>query len=99
MTTATANLETFAAAVRAACLATPAAGRVGAVSPKVWIHAAWAVGRFDMALIEFKRMLLAANRARLLDLSRCDMPEAFDPYDVRHSGVSDRGAEFNFIRI
>jgi hypothetical protein len=94
----TTDLPTFAAAVRSACLATPRAGRVGGFAPRVWIHAAWAVGRFPETLAEFKRRCVEANRAGLLRLSRCDMPEAFDAYDVGRSEAVDRGATYNLIR-
>lgn len=90
------TLETFAKRVKAAAARVPSAGRVGA---KAWIHATWAIGQFDETLDEFKALLVEANAARLLDLVRCDLVEAFDRFDVRRSRVEARGAEFNFIRI
>lgn len=89
------TLKDFAAAVEAACRAVPEAGRFGG---KVWIHAAWAVGRFDLSLAEFKARLVECNAARLLNLSRCDLVEAFNPYDVRRSTAEHMGATYNFIR-
>jgi hypothetical protein len=93
------TLQTFAAAVKAAAAQVPAAGRVGAVCPKVWVHAAWAVGQFDLTLPEFKALLAEANRLGLLSLSRCDQVEAFDRRDVRRSMVEADGATFNFVRV
>jgi hypothetical protein len=90
------DLTTFAAAVKAACQRVPAAGRFGS---KTWIHAAWAIGRFDMGLAEFKAALAEANRLRLLDLVRCDLVEAFDAYDVERSTVRHLGATYNFVQM
>ena len=71
---------------------------------KVFIHHVWAMGRFaytyEMDLDTFKATLADAVQRRLIDLSRCDLPEAFDPFDVRRSQtLTANGAEFNFIRM
>lgn len=90
------NLKSFAARVQAAGRQVPPAGRFGS---KAFIHAVWAIGRFDESLAEFKAMLVEANRLRLVDLSRADMPEALDPYNVQRSEIRHLGAVFNFIRV
>jgi hypothetical protein len=66
---------------------------------KVFTHAVWAVGKFDLTLPDFKEMLLHAHKARLLTLSRADLVEAMDPYDVKRSLITNGGAEYNFIRV
>lgn len=66
---------------------------------KAWIHAVWALGNFEPSLIEFKRLLIAAHRERLLTLCRLDLVEAADPYDVRRSRATYLDAEFNLILI
>ncbi len=92
-----ADLEAFVLAVRAACVVTPPLGRTG---NRTWTHAAYLFGPFraTMTLETFKSLLVEANHARLIDLSRCDMVEGYDPHDVRRSTVTANGAVFNFIR-
>jgi hypothetical protein len=64
---------------------------------KVFVHAAWAVGKFDESLPAFKRRLVEANRHGLIRLGRADLAGAMNPYDVRRSEISDGGSTFNFI--
>jgi hypothetical protein len=52
-----------------------------------------------MTLDEFKRRLIEANQARLLDLGRADLVEAMDPEDVRASETRYLGATFHFVRV
>lgn len=66
---------------------------------KVWIHAVWAFGSFEPSLIEFKRLLVAAHRERLLTLCRLDLIEAADSYDVRRSRTSWMDCEWNLIKV
>ena len=47
----------------------------------------------------FKEKLLAANRDRLLSLSRADLVQALDPQDVRDSETSFMNATFHFLKI
>src|SRR4051812_12683934 len=91
------DLQAFATQVKAACKLVPARGRFG--DNKVWIHAAWAIGRFPHTLRAFKADLCEANRLRLLDLSRADLVEAMDPYDVERSNTTHLGATYNFIQL
>lgn len=90
----------FAKLVKQACNRTPAHKRAG---DRAWIHRAWTHGDFydrhGMDYLDFKAWLWLAHVAGLVELSRCDMVEAFDPTDVRRSELTYKGATFNFIRI
>jgi hypothetical protein len=90
---------TFAARVQSAAQATPPAGRF---HDKAYVHAVWAVGNFGhlgLSLEAFKSELWHAHRAGLVELSRADMVEAMNPYDVRRSRLDVMGSTFNFVRI
>jgi hypothetical protein len=51
------------------------------------------------SLAEFKRFLGWAAGKRLLDLSRCDLPEAFDPETVKMSTtIFAEGCERQYVR-
>jgi hypothetical protein len=52
-----------------------------------------------MDLNTFKRMLVEANTARLLTLSRADLVSVMDPADVRDSETHDLDAVFHFILL
>lgn len=94
------TLEGFASRVSDVCaemLARRSSGTFG--DDKVFTHAAWAIGRFDEPLTEFKRRLLEAHRERLLTLARADLVEAMDPYDVKRSKIEHHNSEWNFIKI
>lgn len=92
-------MSDFSRRVKAACEVVPAAGRF---HDKVYLHAAWAIGRFghEMGLDAFKAMCFQAHKAGEIELSRADMVEAMKPYDVKRSNyTSEMGATFNFIRM
>jgi hypothetical protein len=90
------EMEALAARIRLIAADAPKAALVGR---KIWIHAAWALGQFEVSLDGFKAALVEMNRLGLLSLSRCDLVEAFDPYDVKRSRVEHMGATFNLIRF
>lgn len=95
------DLQRFAVEVREACdevVATPGWewGHFG--DDKVFIVAAWEMGGFDESLAEFKKRLVAAHRARLLVLTRADLVEAMDRYDVQRSETAYLSATYHFIR-
>lgn len=93
----TGNLTEFAERVLDVARNMKKAGRFS--EHKVWIHAVWALGDFEPSLIEFKQLLVAAHRERLLTLCRLDLVEAADRYDVRRSQTTYLDAEFNLIVI
>lgn len=77
-------------------------GRFGA--SRVFIAHVWralrARPRYErLGLDAFKRRLVEANQARLLDLGRADLVEAMDPEDVRLSETRHLGATFHFVRV
>ena len=47
---------------------------------------------------EFHRLLLEANRQRLLELARADLVGAMDRQEVADSEIEDRGATYHFVR-
>jgi len=63
----------------------------------VWRHVQPEFPSLDLA--GFKTKLLAANRARLLTLSRADLVQAMKPEDVRESETSYLNSVFHFILI
>lgn len=69
----------------------------------VFIVQAWKVlGRPEgMSLDDFKAVVVAAWRQRLITLARCDMPEALDNAQGSNSAQSETqwyGATFHFVR-
>lgn len=48
-------------------------------------------------LEEFRRLLIQAHQADLLELTRADLVEAMDPKTVRDSEVTHFGARFHFV--
>jgi hypothetical protein len=98
------NTSQLASLIRTACRTLPDAGWFNndRSTRKAWIHAAYTWTKLidqDVSLEAFKALLVAANRDRTLDLARCDLVEACDPYDVRRSATFHMGAEYNFIRV
>lgn len=70
----------------------------------VFISHVWSQLRDDpefhaLGLNGFKAKLIAANRARLLTLSRADLVQAMDPADIHESNTSYLNSVFHFIRI
>jgi hypothetical protein len=63
----------------------------------VWNHVKDRFQPLEMA--GFKEKLIAANRERLLSLSRADLVQALDPQDVRDSETSHLNATFHFLKI
>ena len=63
----------------------------------VWRHVQSEFSTLDLA--GFKMKLIAANRARLLTLSRADLVQAMKPEDVRESETSYLNSVFHFILI
>jgi CheY-like chemotaxis protein len=75
-------------------------GRFG--MDKVFISAIWRKLAQDprlrgMTLPQFKRRLVEANRARVLDLARADLVGAMDPSEVQTSEIEDMGSTFHFV--
>jgi hypothetical protein len=64
----------------------------------VWRHFGGQVGMPAMELPEFKARLVEANRARLLDLSRADLPDQLPAADVGESETHQENAVFHFIQ-
>jgi hypothetical protein len=56
-------------------------------------------GRQAGDLEAFKLLLVRANRASLLSLSRADLVEAMDKDDVKRSEIASLGTTFHFLRI
>lgn len=72
------------------------AGRYGL--DQVFISAAYyALGRRDLSLDEFKRLLLEANRRELINLVRADLVDDMDPEEVQLSEINDGFGSFHFI--
>jgi hypothetical protein len=94
------DLGEFAATVKAVARDCPV-GWFG--DRKVFINHVWR--HFDrqdelpaMELPEFKARLVEANRARLLDLSRADLPDKLPAADVGESETYQENAVFHFIQ-
>jgi hypothetical protein len=69
---------------------------------KVFIAPLWRTLRIHpavagMSLEDFKRQLVAANRAGLLSLARADLVAAMDPRDVAESEVRHLEARYHFV--
>jgi hypothetical protein len=93
------DLPAFAATVRAVARACPT-GRFG--GNKVFIGHLWRHLRDEpsfppLDLPGFKRRLVEASVARLLDLERADQVQAMDPADVRESATEHLSATFHFV--
>jgi hypothetical protein len=97
------TLERFAGAALQAARAVPEAIRY--TESKVWIidaYAAFAAVHPKVSLDEFKRLLLEAHRARLLTLSRFDLPGQLSAENRVKDAASETGdglALFHQIRI
>lgn len=107
VTTSTPSIEEFAAGVnnllRHVKQSKTADGKYkGRLGEKVFITAAWAARGNDrrvtkIGMLEFKDLLLEANRLGLVTLARADIKGMFDAEESRVSEIQDRGAEFHFI--
>jgi hypothetical protein len=69
---------------------------------KVFINHVWRALRqlprwSELELPSFKQLLVEANQARLLELSRADLPELLNLDDVRESETRQVNAVFHFI--
>lgn len=93
------ELEAFAERVTAAARTCPTgwSGEDFVFISHVWRHMQPEFPSLDLA--GFKTKLLAANRARLLTLSRADLVQAMKPEDVRESETSYLNSVFHFILI
>jgi hypothetical protein len=94
------DLPTFANTIKAVARDCPG-GWFG--DRKVFINHVWRhFGRQDgvpaLDLPEFKARLVEANRARLLDLSRADLPDQLPADDVRESETRQENAVFHFVQ-
>jgi hypothetical protein len=47
----------------------------------------------------FTQWLLAANRQGLIELTRADMVEAFDPVELQQSQLAEGNAVYHFVRL
>ncbi|WP_309897617.1 hypothetical protein [Archangium sp.] len=93
------ELPTFAERVKEAAKASTS-GRFG--EDKIFISHVWRTLKNQARGLDertFKDKLVAANRARLLTLSRADLVEAMDPADVSDSETRYLGATFHFIAL
>jgi hypothetical protein len=80
----------------------PESARFG--SNKVFISALWRMSQQQpsfprMELAEFKRLLLEANRQRLLYLSRADLVPVMDPKLVADSETPYLHTSFHFVLL
>jgi hypothetical protein len=74
----------------------------GRLGEKVFIAAAWRARANDrrvtkIGMLEFKDLLLEANRLGLVTLARADIKGMLDAEESRVSEIQDRGSEFHFI--
>jgi hypothetical protein len=95
------DLQAFAQTVKAAARSCPT-GRFG--DNKVFINHVWRCLRDEpgfppMDLPTFKHRLTEANNARLVTLSRADLPEVMDPADVQESQTRYLNGEFHFVLV
>lgn len=77
-----------------------ATGRYG--NDNVFIAALWRALAADPRMrgvtsAQFQRLLVQANRDRLLVLARADMVDDMDPDEVAESEINDLGAQFHFV--
>lgn len=80
----------------------PSGEPMGRFGDKVFIAAIWRAlerepGFRAMTLAQFKRRLVEANRAQLLDLGRMDARGDADPEEVEMSEIVDHGATFHVV--
>lgn len=69
---------------------------------KVFIDHVWKTCPFDLRMMtneDFKDMLMACHRERLLTLSRADLVQAMDPLVVKASESRYMNAEFHFVNL
>jgi hypothetical protein len=95
------DLPAFADAVRVAAAGCPTgwSGDDLVLISHVWKHVRdWSEFQ-SVDLPAFKEKLLAANRERLLTLSRADLVQALDPRDVLDSETTYLNAAFHFLKI
>jgi len=84
----------FASSVLAAAAAAPASHRFGS---KVFIS--WIIQSLPGTAAEIKARIVAEQRAGRLNLSRCDLVEAFPAEIVRDSECCYLSASFHFVRL
>lgn len=65
----------------------------------VWEHMRGHSPVGDMSLAEFKNQLIAAHRARLLEITRADLVGAMDPVEVERSEARYQNASFHFVAL
>lgn len=81
----------------------PKVGPEGRFGQKVFVSAIWEALEREhrlpswLTLPKFKELLVAANRARLVTLSRADLIGAMNRKLVDASEIEDRGANFHFV--
>ncbi len=94
------SLEAFAARVNEIARQCPGAGPYAATGEKVYIGDVFDRAQ-DLGLDEagFKALLVAANQAGMLSLSRADPTPAFDEGALRRSFTTFAGAAFHLIRV
>ncbi|XXY45980.1 hypothetical protein WME91_38850 [Sorangium sp. So ce269] len=95
------SLQSFSQGALAAARASTT-GRWG--EQKVFVSHVWSEyqrrdGASARDLDDFKQLLVRANQAGLLSLSRADLVEEMNPADVKRSEISSLGATFHFVRI
>ncbi|MFT3765234.1 MAG: hypothetical protein QM820_06915 [Minicystis sp.] len=95
------TLEAFSKQALAAAHAAKT-GRWG--DQKVFVSHVWSEyqhrdGSSAVGLDDFKQMLVRANQAGLLSLSRADLVEEMDPADLKRSEIAALGATFHFVQI
>lgn len=80
----------------------PSGQPMGRFGDKVFVAAIWRAlerqpGFRAMTMDQFKRKLVEANRAQLLDLGRMDSRGDADPEEVEMSEIVDQGATFHVV--
>lgn len=91
------DLKRFAADVHEAARKTP--HKVGGKAFVFGVHEEYSRSHPGMTADRFKHALVAANRARHLDLARADLPEAMNPVAVAASEVRNAGSTHHFVRV
>jgi hypothetical protein len=95
----TALLSRFAEAVNAAIAQVPESGRFG--NRKVFVSAIWDAitppEYAGLSMDDFKRHLIAAQRAQLLSLARADLVAAMPGTAVAASEIMHNGASYHFV--
>jgi hypothetical protein len=90
------TLEAFASSVNDAARESPT-GRFG--DNKVFISHVYRTARWPGTLPGFRKRLIEAQRAGLVDLSRADLVEAMEPTDVRDSETRYLDTTWHFVRV